>query len=210
MTTSDNPDVPKLEELKIEAINGEGRQDTTGGSNRISLGSIPETETDSRSSAGSAPGGKKRGRKPGSKNRPKDGSAGQSEILPKPLVLFIIKTPYDIAAKRYGEHWKLSDEEAERMLPAHMELAAQYLPDWLRENAALYSVIAFHSISITSKMMVELKIRQLQADKDAGNEPEKQREPKPETVPDAGSSDNPRDDGYGKVVYAETETLPPT
>lgn len=79
-------------------------------------------------------------------------------ILPPETVKAIIVAPYRIAANLYGEHWALTDDEADRMIPAHLALAEQYLPGVLKENAALYTVCFLHLLTVFGKVQIHYRL----------------------------------------------------
>jgi len=95
--------------------------------------------------------------------------------------------PYEVTARKKGEHWRLTDEEAKNMVPGHMALANKYLPEWLREHVDLYAVLMLHGFAIFVRMEIEMKI---QDQKKQVIEPEK---PSVSSTPEGGIS-------YGKII----------
>lgn len=109
---------------------------------------------------------KKRGRPVGSKNRPRDGSVSQASkindiksLIPKPIAKAVLAAPYAIIATRYGEHWNLSESEAEALIDPHLALAAKYLPDYLKENPELYACLLLHGMIIFAKMEMHYRLK---------------------------------------------------
>lgn len=105
---------------------------------------------------------KRRGRPKGSKNKPKDGSPQLdiTQVIPEPICIAVIQAPYLLAAKKYGDHWLLTEEEAKTMVMPHLELARRYLPDYFTNYPEIWAVCILHSLAIIARMQLEMKIRQ--------------------------------------------------
>ncbi len=199
------PDTDKLREL--QATDGKGSEDSgssgghdSSGTSNANSTTVPEGITGGAStSSGST---KRRGRPPGSKNRPRNGGeVDKSPILPPAVVKAVIRMPYDVAASQYGEHWRLSDEEIDIMVPAHLELANQYLPEWLKEHAALYTCLAFHGMYLSVRFAVQMQIRKEEAKKD-----EKPTPLEPESRPNGASDNVTGEKRFGQVYEAKSNT----
>lgn len=142
---STEPDAPALENLAAEAEEKPGE-------------STPDAPAPAATSP--APGftksGKKIGRPPTSKKAP----AGPAPpIVPRSVALAVIKAPYEYAARKYGDHWRLTDAEAESMADPHLALAQEYLPDAMRQHPALYSVLLLHALTIFGKTEIHYKLK---------------------------------------------------
>lgn len=98
------------------------------------------------------------------------------------IVKAIVGFPYEILAKRFGEHWSLSDKELETMVPVHLQLAQEYLPDYIKQHPALYSCIFLHALALVARAQVEIKLRQAA---NVGSETILREEGKREVVPNA-------------------------
>lgn len=114
--------------------------------------------------------GRGRGRPHGSKTRNRKSDTApaqavpQSSIISAAAVKAIIMIPYDLAAKRLGEHWRLSPEEAEAWVPVHIELAERYLPaDFKDKHAALYTVAILHLVAIFARAQIHYELRAIAA-----------------------------------------------
>jgi len=103
---------------------------------------------------------RKRGRPPGSKNRPKEGGfAVAVSTIPPELIKLVVRAPYDMMANRRGEHWRLSEIEVTNMIPAHAALLERYLPSFVKENAALFAVISLHGMALYARIQIEMQLK---------------------------------------------------
>ncbi len=195
-TANSEPDKDKLQELL--ATDGQTSESSSTGSGTGDSGTSGANSQAAQSATADAPqSGKKRGRPKGSRNRPRDGREEQSPILPPEVVKAVVRMPYDVAASQYGEHWRLSDEELDIMIPAHMELANRYLPDWLKEHAALYTCLAFHGMYLSVRMSLEMQLRK-EAEKKKVKPPVETRE----SVAHGPSNDDVGETRFGQVIEA--------
>jgi hypothetical protein len=149
--TEDKPvdaDVAKLESL--EAAHAAEKQKETP---------TIETASAQENQSTTIPPKKKRGRPPGSTNKSKDNLI-VAPVLPPELVKLIIAAPYKVMAARRGDHWLLTEDEINNMVPSHMELANKYLPETLKEHTALVGVLAFHAMALYARVEVEMRLKQ--------------------------------------------------
>lgn len=146
-TGSDAPDVAELEKI--------AQEDTTD------AGQPPESSSASEGEPTTVPpdAPKKRGRPRGSKTR---GEESDTEIIPGVIIRSVVALPYTLAAAQYGEHWKLSEPEIDSMVPLHMELAREYLPEWLKQHPALYGCLLLHALAIIGRVGIQRDIERVQ------------------------------------------------
>jgi len=159
------PDVEKIEKLEEEFKSETQEESTTetplqttsfGDGEKSSQDIPPETGPEVK---------RKRGRPKGSKNAKT--AANLPPVIPEALAISLIKMPYEIYARKQGEHWRLSEFEAQNMLPAHMALANKYLPEMLKEHIDLYAVLLMHGLAIFVRMEIEMKVRAEKAKQNA-------------------------------------------
>jgi hypothetical protein len=125
---------------------------------------------------------KKRGRPPGSKRTPE-----QALGLPRSLVKVVLQAPYALIAKKWGTHWELSDAEAEPMIDPHIALANRYLPDVIKQNPELYTVVLLHGLVVFAKAEAHYKLMRELKRTSTGSGVTLPEEPAPETSPFAAS-----------------------
>lgn len=101
---------------------------------------------------------KRRGRPKGSRNAPKPGIG--EDVFPPALVRDVLKAPYSLLSNFRGEHWRLTDEEADNMVQTHLALLNKYLPDWIGDNTLLYAVIFQHTLLIVARMHLDARMRE--------------------------------------------------
>jgi hypothetical protein len=123
----------------------------------------PEAPVPEDARPGYTKGGKKIGRPPGSATRTKTARQAlvpkpAAPVIPEPILLGVIHAPYIWAAKRYGEHWLLTDDEAKAMAPAHLALAEEYLPAVMKDRPALYSVLLLHALTVFGRVQMGIEI----------------------------------------------------
>lgn len=152
--TPDTPDAAKLEGLAAEA-------------EAAAAPPAPAAPPSNVTQLGAAP---KRGRPPGSRTRnrtrpaPAGGTAPAGAVkpgglkLPRELVKGVVSLPYAIAAKRLGDHWLLTDGEADSMVDAHVMLAEEYLPDVVKDHPALYTCAFLHLMTIFGKVEIHARL----------------------------------------------------
>lgn len=177
-----SPDAPGL---KIQGIEDRYEQTATA--------EAPAAPAAGASPSPSAPARPKIGRPPGSKTRHRTAPAppqGSERYVMRPMVQAAIAFPYEMAAARYGPHWILTEQETDRMVDAHLALLNKYLPDYVKEHEALYTVVIMHATAI----MVRLSIQQQQAREAQASAARAVTE----TPPD-GSNPDPRQAWLGKV-----------
>ena len=102
---------------------------------------------------------RKRGRPPGSKNKTGGSISTTNNILPEPLVKTILNAPYNYMANKRGEHWRLTEEELTNMVPVHMSLANEYLPEHFKKHANLAAALALHGMIIWGRIEIETRLR---------------------------------------------------
>jgi hypothetical protein len=89
-----------------------------------------------------------------------------ADLIPRSVVAAVIKAPYELAARRLGDHWRLTDQEAETMIDPHLAVAGEYLPDWMKQHPALYGVLLLHALAVFGKVELHYKLRRAQAEHD--------------------------------------------
>lgn len=115
-------------------------------------------------------GQRKAGRPPGSKTRNRTTRAGvarpaaseppaQKSRFSRATIKAAIRLPYAVAAKRYGDHWELSDEEAETMVDDHMAVADEYIGPLVDKHAGLYSLAFLHCMIIFGKADIHFRLK---------------------------------------------------
>lgn len=114
----------------------------------------------------------------------------------------IISSTFSMVATRRGEHWELSDSEADKMADAYARLGQKYLPYLLAE----------HSVEITAIIVTgTIVLPRLKTDKqlsDDDDEPETVDEPEPEETGDSGfalfdrNGDEQTDEQSGSAALA--------
>jgi hypothetical protein len=77
-------------------------------------------------------------------------------------VLVSLYTPLE---KRYGEHWRLTEKEADGMVDAHIGLLQEYAPAFMKDHPALSTVIILHSIALVTRYMIHVRLAQEAAEK---------------------------------------------
>lgn len=97
----------------------------------------------------------------------------EAPVISRELMLDVVKLPYDWAASQYGEHWALSDKEAERMTGVHVLAAEKYLGEWLKQYPELFAVLMFHTVAIFARVRLTQKLLAEQEHKEPKGEPKK-------------------------------------
>lgn len=141
VTTDDSPDKEKLVNLQHLHSGGESAS-----------GNSPEPGSPGFSSPAmdpATPSARGRGRPKGSRTSK---AAEPPPVIPRKIAGAIIRAPYALMAKFRGPDWALSDEEVEAMIDPHLALAQQYLPEIVKQNPALTSVLMLHSLSIVARL----------------------------------------------------------
>lgn len=133
---------------------------------------------------------KRRGRPKGSKNKPK--GIEVAEFIPESVMILIIQAPYELASRKYGEHWKLSDEDAKKMVVPHMQLAARYLPDYFTNYPEIWAVVFCHALALIVRMQLQREIQKVEAE----------RENRLENVIEPSDNDI-GETRFGKVMFTE-------
>ena len=191
MKTDTDPDRPELEAIRAEAAadpTGEGAPPAPA----------PEAAPAPTEAAPPAPAAKRgRGRPVGSTTKSHHKAKAPAPAEPAPIIdprilRGLIQAPYAIAARQYGEHWALSDDEADAMVPAHLALAEKYLPKVAKENTALYTVLLLHGMMIVGRVQLQLAIRaearELQAEREGRLAPVAPLRPAPKPKATAGTT----------------------
>lgn len=151
------PDGAKLEELARDAEADPGGDGGQAPTPAVESGQVAAPEV--------REGRKRRGRPPGSRShQAKPRAPAAAPVAPAPMISpaalrAIIQAPYALAAAQYGDHWALTDEEADGMAPAHLAVAEEYLPTILQKHAALYTVAFLHLLTIFGKTQIHFRLK---------------------------------------------------
>lgn len=152
------PDKVALETLAAEATADPTGEAHPGAAQEVSVAAPVAAPPPSAAKRG-------RGRPVGTghpKKKPATAAAVQPEpepIIPPAILRSVIQAPYALAAAQYGDHWKISDEDADGMIPAHQALAEQYLPAVLKKNTALYTVAFLHLMTVFGKTQIHFALQ---------------------------------------------------
>jgi len=129
------------------------------------------------------------------------------ELEPEQLAL-VFETTLDLVADRRGEHWKLDDEESQKLGVAWTPVANEYLPYVFREHTQIgIALIATTSI-IGPRLMEDKRLREKEAQREREREngtPGTVREPEPEHDPDEWTAPD-QDDGTEWTDETSNET----
>lgn len=80
------------------------------------------------------------------------------EEIPEELIKAFIGMPYEIIANRYGEHWRLSENEIEQMVGPHQRVINKYLPEFLKKHADLIAIVYLHGVAIGMRYRIQRQI----------------------------------------------------
>jgi len=108
--------------------------------------------------------------------------------IPADLARVVIQAPYQIAAARYGNHWLLSDREADSMVGAHIKVAIKYMPKQILENSELATVVMLHLMALGARTILHQEILRQMKEKPPDAEPDQ---------PDSGKN------RFGQILPAE-------
>lgn len=134
--------------------------------------------------------------------------AVEGPVVSPELMRDVVKLPYDWAARQYGEHWALSDQEADRMTNVHVLAAEKYLGEWFKKWPELYAILLFHTVAIAARVRISQKLIA------------EQERPKPRPAPEPTSQEPPAHErssdlhgppGLGEVLPAQggLKRIPP-
>lgn len=195
MTETRGPDGPDKEKLEILAQEAEANP--SGDPKLSDLRGIGKeiAEPEAPPVARIGPGGRRpgAGRPAGSKTKNKTARAAapqeKAPIVPLEILRAAIQAPYAGMAALWGPHWVLTDEEADRMVPAHLAVAEQYLPAVLEKHVALYTVGLLHLFSLFARTQIHFRLKAEQEEKAATARREsiaiREAEPSPGSPPKA-------------------------
>lgn len=163
---------PSSDAAKLETMAQEAEADPAGQGKQPELPGVPPGDA-TRSNVTPIEGKRGRGRPPGSrtKNRaslrasPELRSDASATVTPE-LMRAAIQIPYALAARRLGEHWIMSDEEADRLVPVHLAVAEQYLPAVIKKHASLYTIALVHLMAVSARAAITLRLK-AEADREA-------------------------------------------
>jgi hypothetical protein len=99
-------------------------------------------------------------------------------------VKFFVKTPFDMASRKRGEHWELNDDELENLSQAYTRVGNKYAPYLLKEHAPEV-MAAVTTASVVGPRMMTDKQRKKEQQK-----AEKDTEPKEESDRQSGQSES--------------------
>lgn len=126
------------------------------------------SEVVERGNAEDAPPKKKRGRPSNAERLARGETIGSTprkvaeprpDFLPVETVVAMVALPFDLIAKRKGEHWKLSEEESKQIGTLTAKVLTKNVPEWLDKWGDEIALATVLGMAIVGRYMIDLNER---------------------------------------------------